>query len=117
MRRHELSDKLWRQIKPLIPSRGKSHDDRLFVNAVLYHAKTGLPWRDLPERFGKWYSIYQRYNRWGKLGVWEKVFELTADPEPMVIMVDSTTVRANQVAAGQKKLKPGQPLWVVHVVD
>ncbi len=99
------------QIKLLPPKGGRSHDDRLFVNAVLFHAKTGLPWKDLPERFGKWKSVYQRYNRWSKPGIWEKIFELTADPEPMVVVVDSTSVRANQVAAGQKKPRPGQPLY------
>lgn len=117
MKRHEVSDKQWALIQPLIPTRGRSHDDRLFINAVVFHNKTGAAWRDLPERFGKWNSIYQRFNRWSKLGIWEQIFQITADPEPLVIMVDSTTVRANQVAAGQKKAQPNQPVWVVHVVD
>lgn len=117
MRRHEISDKMWTLIEPLVPKHGRPHDTRLFVNAVVYQNKTGIQWRDLPQRFGKWNSIYQRFNRWSKKGIWEKIFELTADPEPMVIMVDSTSVRANQVAAGQKKPKPGQTVWVVHAVD
>lgn len=117
MRRHEISDKLWILIEPMIPKHGRPYDTRLFVNAVVYQNKTGIQWRDLPERFGKWNSVYQRFNRWSKKGIWEKIFELTADPEPMVIMVDSTSVRANQVAAGQKKPKPNQPLRVVHVAD
>ena len=103
MKRHEVSDKLWDQIKLLIPKQGASNDDRLFVNAVLYQAKTGIQWRDLPERFGKWNSLFQRYNRWSKKGVWKKIFELTADKEPLVIAFDSTSIRANQVAAGVKK--------------
>ena len=103
MKRHEVSDKLWSLIEPLVPKSGQSNDDRLFVNAVLYQAKTGVQWRDLPERFGNWNSVYQRFNRWSKAGLWEKIFELTADPEPLVIAIDSTSVRANQVAAGVKK--------------
>lgn len=116
MKRHEVSDKLWAQIEPLIAGQGQSNDDRLFVNAVLFQAKTGIHWRDLPERFGKWNSVYQRFNRWSKRGIWEKIFELTADPEPLIIAIDSTTLRANQVAAGQKKGAKPQAVWVVHEV-
>jgi transposase len=110
MRRHEVSDKLWEQLRPLIAGQGSSHDNRLFVNAVLFQAKTGIHWRDLPERFGKWNSVYQRFNRWSKRGVWEKIFELTADPDPLIIVIDSTTIRANQVASGQKKKQHGSEL-------
>ena len=113
MKRHEISDKMWAMIEPLIPKQGKPNDNRLFVNAVVYQNKTGIQWRDLPERFGKWNSVYQRFSRWSKLGIWEKIFELTADPEPLIIAIDSTSIRANQVAAGQKKWKPGQVVWVV----
>ena len=117
MRRHEISDALWAQIQPLVPRQGRPHDSRTFVNAVVYQAKTGIHWRDMPPRFGNWNSIHRRFSRWAKKGIWEQIFALTADPDPVVIMVDSTTVRANQVAAGQKKAKPGQSVWVVHVVD
>ena len=117
MRRHEISDKLWAQIAPLVPKHGRPNDTRTFVNAVVYQAKTGIHWRDLPERFGKWNSIHRRFSRWAKKGIWEQILALTADADPLVIVVDSTSVRANQVAAGQKKAKPGQSVWVVHVVD
>ena len=117
VRRHEVSDKLWALIGPLVPKHGRPNDTRLFVNAVVYQNKTGIQWRDLPERFGNWNSIFQRFNRWSKKGIWEQVFALTADPEPLVIIVDSTSIRANQVAAGQKKPKPGQAVWVVHAAD
>lgn len=117
MRRHEVSDKMWALIEPLIPKKGSSHDNRLFVNAVVYQNKTGIQWRDLPERFGKWNSIYQRFNRWSKLGIWEKIFELTADPEPLIIAIDSTSIRANQVASGQKKAMGNQTVWVVQEED
>ena len=117
MKRHEVSDKLWAQIEPLIPRQGSSHDNRTFINAVVYQAKTGLAWRDLPERFGKWNSIYQRFNRWSKLGLWEKIFALTADPDPLIIAIDSTSIRANQVASGVKKRLGNQVVWVVQEED
>ncbi len=103
VRRHEISDKLWAVIEPLVPKSGRPHDTRLFVNAVVYQAKTGIQWRDLPERFGKWNSIFQRFNRWSRYGIWKRIFELTADQEPLVIAIDSTSIRANQVASGAKK--------------
>ena len=103
MKRHEISDKLWGLIEPLVPKSGASNDDRLFVNAVFYQANTGIQWRDLPERFGKWNSIYKRFNRWSKAGLWERIFELTADRDPLAIAIDSTSIKANQVAAGIKK--------------
>jgi transposase len=62
MKRHEISDKIWTVIEPLIAKQGKAHDNRLFINAVVYQAKTGIQWRDLPERFGKWNSVYQRFH-------------------------------------------------------
>ena len=107
-RRHELSDDQWQQIAPLLP--GKKGDpgrtgenNRRFVNAVLWLAKTGAPWRDLPPRFGKWNSVYQRYNRWCKRNVWQEVFEtLNVDPDLENLLLDSTIVRAHQHAAACK---------------
>ncbi len=111
MRRHEISDKLWSLIEPLVPKSGKSNDDRLFVNAVFYQANTGVAWRDLPDRFGKWNSVFQRFNRWSKAGIWERVFALTEDKEPLGIAIDSTTVKANQVSAGLKKRAASRRIW------
>ena len=107
-RRHELTDEQWEQIEPLLPARptdpGKSgENDRLFVNAVLWIAKTGAPWRDLPERFGNWNSVFQRYNRWCKNNVWQGVLEaLGEEPDLEHLLLDSTIVRAHQHAAGAK---------------
>lgn len=107
-RRHELSDEQWLQIEPHLPGRqgdpGRTgEDNRLFVNAVLWIAKTGAPWRDLPERFGKSNSVFQRYNRWCKRGVWQRVLEaLGGDPDLKHLLLDSTIVRAHQHAAGAK---------------
>ena len=108
MRRHELTDEQWKQIVPLLPGRdgdpGRTGEsNRNFLNAVFWIAKTGAPWRDLPERFGKWNSIFQRFNRWCKNGVWERVLmTLGGDSEFENLLLDSTIVRAHQHAAGAK---------------
>lgn len=107
-RRYEISDTNWEIIKDLLPGKASdpgrtAHDNRLFINAVLWIARTGAPWPDLPERFGKYNSVFQRFNRWSKNGTWQRVFEALQDPDLEWLMIDSTTVRAHQHAAGQKK--------------
>lgn len=111
MRRYEITDSQWERIAQLLPGRigqvGRSAtDNRLFVNAVLWIARSGAPWRDLPERFGPWNSAFQRFRRWAKTGVWKQVFEALQEPDLDWMMIDSTTVRAHQHAAGQKKVIP-----------
>ena len=71
----------------------------MFLNAVYYVAKTAIPWRDLPERFGKWDTVYHRFNEWSKKGVWKRLFEVVQDLDLGWLFVDSTTVRAHQHAA------------------
>lgn len=108
MRRHEITDSAWERIEPLLPGRAgdvgvTAVDNRLFVNAVYWIAKTGAPWRDLPARFGRWNSVFQRFNRWSKKGVWQRVAEaLSEDADLEWLLIDSTVVRAHQHAAGQK---------------
>ena len=78
-------------------------DDRLFVEAVLYRHRAGLPWRDLPERFGAWKKVHTRFGRRAKTGVWERVFRhLAGDADNEYAMIDSTIVRAHQHSAGAK---------------
>lgn len=79
-RRHELKDNEWEQIENILPGRpgtvGKpATNNRDFLNAVVWIARTGAPWRDLPERYGNWNSIWRRFRRWAITGVWDKVFE------------------------------------------
>ncbi len=108
MARCELRDDQWKKISDLLPGkegdpgrRGK--DNRLFVDAVLWTARTGSHWRELPEQFGSWNSVFQRYNRWSKAGVWERMFRaLSGDPDFEYVMIDSTIVRAHQHSAGAK---------------
>jgi transposase len=111
VRRYELKDADWVRLAPLLPGKvgdaGRSAaDNRLFVNAVLWIARSGAPWRDLPERFGPWNSVYRRFRRWAQKSVWQRVFEAVQDPDLDWAMLDSTSVRAHQHAAGQKKAAP-----------
>ena len=108
MRRHEISDQDWLRIEPLLPGRPgdvgvTAEDNRGFVNAVFWIAKTGAPWRDLPARFGKWNSVFQRFNRWSKKGVWQRIAEALGEEADLEwLMIDSTVVRAHQHSAGKK---------------
>lgn len=109
MRRYEITDQQWTKINPLLPGQvgsagRKSIDNRLFVNAVLWISRSGAPWRDLPERFGNWNSNYRRFRRWAQSGAWKRIFEALQEPDLDWVMIDSTTVRAHQQAAGQKKV-------------
>lgn len=108
VRRHEISDEQWDKIKHLLPGKAgdpgrTAEDNRTFVNAVLWIAKTGVPWRDLPERFGPWNSVFQRFNRWCKRQVWQRLLQAWQDPDLECLMLDSTVIRAHQHAAGARK--------------
>lgn len=107
-RRYELSDSEWERIKDLLPGKKSdvgrtAEDNRNFLNAVFWIVRSGAPWRDLPERYGKWGTVYQRFNRWSQKGVWQRIFEELQEPDLDWVMIDSTSVRAHQHAAGQKK--------------
>lgn len=108
MKRYEITLQQWERIAPLLPGKigdvGRSAiDNRLFINAVLWIARSGAPWRDRPERFGGWNSVYRRFRRWAKSGVWQKVFDHLQEPDLDWLMIDSTVVRAHQHAAGQAR--------------
>jgi transposase len=81
-----------------------ARDNRLFVDAVIYRYRAGIPWRDLPERFGAGKAVHTRFSRWARSGVWHRMFELlAADADNEYAMIDSTIVRAHQHSAGAKK--------------
>jgi len=110
MRRYGLRDDQWDRIMNLLPGRPATvgvtaADNRLFVEAVLYRYRAGIPWRDLPERFGDWKNVHRRFSRWAVTGVWERVFQhLAADAaDNEYAMMDSTIVRAHQHSAGTQK--------------
>jgi transposase len=81
-----------------------ARDNRLFVDAVLYQYRVGIPWRDLPERFGDFRVVHLRHSCWSKSGVWERIFAALAhDADNEYVMIDSTIVRAHQHSAGAKR--------------
>jgi transposase len=108
-RRYALRDEQWERIESLLPGREGSvgvtaKDNRLFVEAVLYRYRAGIPWRDLPERFGFWKAVPTRFSRWAERGIWEQVFQHWADEaDHEYALIDSTIVRAHQHSAGAKK--------------
>lgn len=104
MKRHELTDAQWKLVETLVPTgagRPAKRGDRNFVNAVVWVAKTGAPWRDLPERFGPWKSIFNRFSNWCKLGLWEAIFtSLAFTDDDVAALMDGTVVRAHQDSSG-----------------
>ena len=116
LRRHELTDAQWEAIRDRLPGKASdpgvtAKDNRLFVNAVLFMAMTGIAWPDLPERFGKHDSVRKRFDRWCASGVWERLRDLL--PADLTeLLLDSTSVKAHPVSstgrreAGEKKSTP-----------
>jgi transposase len=110
--RHAIRDEDWDRVKDLLPGREGSRgapakDNRLFLDAVLWIAKTGAPWRDLPEYFGKWNTVWRRFDRWARKGVWQKLFGVFQDPDLEWLVLDSTVVRAHPHAAGARRRPDG----------
>ena len=109
MSRGDLKEAEWRLLKDLLPpERGRKNrpasDNRPIVNGILWRVRTGAPWRDVPEKYGKWATIYQRFRRWSKAGVWEAVATTLAQAmaDNSRHSIDSTTVRGHVSAAGAK---------------
>jgi len=108
LHRHAISDADWERIEHLLPGRPGQHggiaqDNRLFIDAVLYVARTGVPWEDLPARFGKHNSVWRRFDRWAKKGRWKAIMDALRDDDMEWLILDSTAVRAHPTAAGAKK--------------
>ncbi len=111
-RRHELTETEWARLQPLLPPHkaGKPRaDDRRILNGILWKLATGVPWRDLPERYGPWQTVYTRFRRWTRAGVWDQVFaavqrqaDAAGELDWEVHFVDGTVIRAHQHAAGAK---------------
>ena len=107
MRRYELTDEQWELIADLFPplqGNGRPfHDHRSMVNAMFWVLNTGSPWRDLPERFGPWQTAYNRFNRWRKAGIWDRLMDaIVKAHDGKVQMIDSSIVRVHQHASGVK---------------
>lgn len=111
--RGALTDRAWAQLAPLLPGNqrrgGRWRDHRRVINGVLWKLCTGAPWRDLPERYGRWQTCYDRFVRWRRDGTWDRLLAHAQTKSDAVgelewvISVDSTSVRAHQHAAGARK--------------
>ena len=135
VRRHELTDAQWEKIAPLLPANGRPGgqwaDHRTVISGILFRARTGVPWRDLPERYGAWQTLYERHRRWSADGTWQMILEElqieadAADPDGALaraldqgrqerrrpgaewaVNIDSTSCRAHQHAAGARHRPP-----------
>jgi transposase len=110
-RRHELYDEEWERLRPLLPPevgragcQPKPH--RRMINAMLWVLRTGGPWRDLPEHYGPWNTVYTRFYRWAKSGLWQRIFDqLASSRDEEGYMLDATIIKAHQDAGGAQKKK------------
>lgn len=108
MIRTALTDVQWERIAPLLPGKegdpGRSgEDNRRFVEGVLWMVRTGAPWRDLPDCFGKWFSVWKRFRRWALKGVFEKLFKALSDePDFEYALIDGTIIKVHRHATGAK---------------
>jgi transposase len=106
--RFVIRDGVWAKVEPLTLGKASdrgvtARDNRLFLEAILWRGRTGLPWRDLPTEFGNWNSVFQRFRRWVRAGICERSFEgLSGDPDCEYALIDGTIVTAHQKASGAK---------------
>lgn len=120
-----ISDQLWEKLELAVKAAKHSqagapaeHEEREFLEAVLYLNRTGCPWRDLPAVFGYWHAVYMRFRRWEKRGVWRRLWQnlqREAFADARALFIDSTTVRAHQHAAGAPKKTAPTRLWAALV--
>ena len=107
-RRHDISDKEWKLLEPLLSGQpgqwgAIAKDNRSFINAVFWILRTGAPWRDLPPDYGQWNTAFRRYSRWVKSGFWAKLLEkLVVEPDFEWLIIDGTHIKAHSHASGAK---------------
>ena len=106
MNRYDLTDFEWNVIEPLLPNKPRGVprvDDRRVLNGIMWVLRSGAPWRDLPERYGPYTTCYNRFNRWRKNGVWDRLMDAIVEAyDGDIQMIDSSSVRVHQHAAGSK---------------
>lgn len=134
MARYELSDEQWRLLQGLFPKQGRGGrwlDHRTVLNGMLWILRSGAPWRDLPERYGKWQSVNHRFNRWRRDGTFERVLkalQIRLDKQGKIDwnlwLVDGTSIRAGRAAAGARKKStpatsssPATTTWAAAAAD
>ena len=107
MKRYDLTDFEWSVIEPLLPNKPRGVprvDDRRVLNGIMWVLRSGAPWRDLPERYGPYTTCYNRFNRWRKNGVWDRLMDAIVEAyDGDIQMIDSSSVRVHQHAAGSKR--------------
>ena len=108
MSRYDLSEFEWRVIEPLLPNKPRGVprvDDRRVLNGIFWVLRSGSPWRDLPGRYGPHTTCYNRFRRWAKAGVWDRLMDAITDAYGGdVRMIDGTSVRVHHSAATLKKV-------------
>ena len=109
-RRYELTDEEWERIKGYFPKREAGqlgrprNDDRQILNGILWIVRSGAAWRDLPERYGAWSTVYSRFAQWQDEGIFEKILiDLGEEADFQDMSLDSSSVKAHQASAGAKK--------------
>ena len=116
-RRYELTDGEWSIIEPLLPNKPRGVprvDDRRVLNGILWRFRTGSPWSEIPERYGPSTTCYNRFVRWRKAGVWDRLLAaVSAAFEGEIVMIDSTCIRVHQHGATGKKGEPEIAAWDV----
>lgn len=115
MKRHEVTDEQWELIYPILPKRTaktgrRPSDPRVMLNGILWILRTGSPWRDLPERFGPWQTVYDHFSNWRNKGVYDRILEalhIRLDADGAIDWdlwcIDGSSVRASRAAAGASK--------------
>ena len=116
-RRYELSDREWAIIEPLLPNKPRGVprvDDRRVLNGIMWRFRSGAPWAEIPERYGPPTTCYNRFVRWRKAGVWDRLLAaVSAGFNGELVMIDSTCVRVHQHGATAKKGEPAIMAWDV----
>ena len=110
LRRYELTDEEWLRIEPLLPpeNTGKQgrprKDNRIIMNGIVWLARSGAPWRDLPERYGSWKTVYSRFRKWIDDGILDNIFRiLSLEAELEELSIDASIIQTHQHSAGAKK--------------
>jgi transposase len=117
LKRHDLSDAEWARLEPLLPPHPRQghrwNDHRVVIDGIFHRVRAGCPWRDLPERFGNWKTVYGRHRRWSGDGTWERILDALragcdqeAAAAAWTVAADATVVRAHQHAAGARHAPP-----------
>ena len=118
-RRYELTEREWSIIAPLLPSKPRGVprvDDRMVLNGILWRFRTGSSWSEIPERYGIAMTCYNRFVRWRRAGVWDRLLEAVSEAyDGDIVMIDSTYVRVHQHGATGKKGMPTMVAWDVPV--